>query len=171
MYICRSAQRYKTNPKTQIEEIQAHKANLATNVSIQVRTTRDTNLVLLVPLIPDTATTLSNGHHLSRNTVRKQRIAALIRRIEDPLNRSTAALAQSQRVGDLHGSTTTGDTLLLTNPEERRHGVDDESEVEDRVEGELGCWGSPKETAARVNLRRRGSAEVIQNERHVLIFS
>jgi hypothetical protein len=126
--------------------------------------------VLLVPLIPDTATTLRNSHHLRRNTISEQRIATLIRRIENPLDGSTATLTQSQWVGDLHGSTTTGDTLLLTDSEERRHGVNDESEVEDGVEGELGSRRGAEETTTGVNLRGRGGAEVVQNKRHVLIF-
>jgi hypothetical protein len=71
-------------------------------------------------------------------------------------------------VGDLHGSTTTGDTLLLTNSEKRSDRVDDQGEVEDGVEGELGSGRSAEETAARVDLGRRGGAEVVQNDGHVL---
>src|SRR3954454_14398531 len=103
-------------------------ANLTT-ANTQVGTTRNTNLVLLISLVPDRATALSDGHQLTRNAVREQSILALVRLVENPLDSGAATLAQSQRVGDLHGSTTPGDTLLLTDSEKRSDGVDDQGEV------------------------------------------
>jgi hypothetical protein len=87
MYRCSA---HKPNPK---EQLQAE-ANL-TSTNAQVGTTRDTNLVLLVSLVPDRAATLSNGHQLSRDAVREQGILALVRLVKNPLDGGTAALTQS----------------------------------------------------------------------------
>lgn len=134
----------------------------------QVRTTRYTNLVLLVSPVPHTASALRNRNQLVGDPVCQLRITPLLRRINDPFDRGTAALAQVQRVGNLHGSTTASDTLLLANTEQRSHRVNNQCEVEDRVEGQLRGGRTANKRATRVGVGRRCGAKVIQDNRHVL---
>lgn len=100
----------------------------------KVCTAGDTNLVLLVSPVPNSASAFRDSNKFIRDSVSQLRIAALFRRINNPLDRGTTALAQGQRMGHLHSSTTTGDTLLLANTEKRSHRVDDQCEVKDGIE-------------------------------------
>lgn len=117
-----------------------------------VRTVGDTNFVLLVSPLPDSASAFCYCNQFICNSVRQLCIAALFRRTDNPLDCSAAALAQVQRMGDLHGSTTTSDTLLLANTKERSHRVDDEGEVKDRVKRQLRCRRSAEQRAAGVQV-------------------
>jgi hypothetical protein len=96
------------------------------------------------------------------------RITTLLRAIDNPPDCSATALAEGQGVGDLHGSTTTSNTLLLANAEERSHRIDDASEVEDRVKGQLRSRSATHERTTGVDVGGRGGTEVVENDRHVL---
>lgn len=134
----------------------------------KVRTAGDTNLVLLVSAIPHSAPAFRYCDQFIRNPVGQLCIPALFRGIDDPLDSSTTALTQIQRMGDLHRSTTTCDTLLLANAEKRSHRVNDQCEVKDRVERQLGSGRTADKRSARVRVGRRRGAEVVQDDRHVL---
>jgi hypothetical protein len=82
------------------------------------------------------------------------RITTLLRAIDNPLDCSATALAEGQGVGDLHGSTTTSNTLLLTNAEYRGHRVDNQSEIKNGIERQLRSWGSSKERTAGLDVGR-----------------
>jgi hypothetical protein len=117
--------------------------------------------VLLISAVPHTTTALGNGYQLVGNSVGQLCVTSLFRCIQNPLDRRAATLAEVEWVGNLHGSTTTGDTLLLANAEERSHRVDNACEVEDRVERQLGGRRTAHERTTGVDVGRRGGAEVI----------
>lgn len=124
----------------------------ATRCDSNVGTVGDTDFVLLVSPVPDSASALCYCNQFICDSVCQLRVTALVRRIDNPLNCSAAALAQVQRMRDLHGSTTTSDTLLLANTKERSDRVDDEGEVKDRIKRQLGCRRSAEQWAAGVRV-------------------
>jgi hypothetical protein len=124
--------------------------------------------VLLISAVPHTTTALGDSYQLIGNSVGQLCVTTLFRCIQNPLDRGTAALAEVEGVGNLHGSTTTSNTLLLANAEERSHRIDDASEVEDRVKGQLRSRSATHERTTGVDVRRRGGTEVVENDRHVL---
>jgi hypothetical protein len=117
--------------------------------------------VLLISAVPHTTAALGNGHQLVGNSVGQLCVTSLLRCIQNPLDRGTATLAEVEWVGNLHGSTTTSDTLLLANAEERSNRVDNASEVEDGVEGQLRSRRAAHERTTGVDVWWRGGTEVV----------
>jgi hypothetical protein len=124
--------------------------------------------VLLISAVPHTTTALGDGDQLVGNSVGQLGVTSLFRCIQNPLDRGTAALAEVEGVGNLHSGTTTSNTLLLANAEERSHRVDNASEVEDGVKGQLRSRRAAHERTTGVDVGRRGGTEVVQDNRHVL---
>lgn len=109
----------------------------AARCKTQVCPTRDTNLVLLFSPVPHSTAAFRDRNQLIRNSVGEFSIATLLRCIDDPLDGGAAALTEVQRVRYLQGSTTTCDTLLLSDAEKRSNGVNYHVKVKRRVEGQL----------------------------------
>ena len=93
----------------------------------------------LLASIPNTTPPLSNRNQLLRHAIGKLAVSSLIRSVDDPADGGPPALSLHQRDGDLHGGTTSGNTLLVPDLEQGSHGVHDQVKVEDWVEWEL--WG------------------------------
>jgi hypothetical protein len=134
----------------------------------EIRTTRDTKLVHRFPPIPHTTTTFRDRDQLVSYSLSETAVSPLIRGINDPSDGRPPPLSLHQRNRDLHGSTTTGNTLLLTDLDQRGDRVHDQREVEDGVQRKLRARRTREEGALRVRLWRRGGSKVVKNEGHVL---
>jgi hypothetical protein len=134
----------------------------------KIRTTRDTKLVHRFPPIPHTTTTFRNSDQLVSDSLSETAVPPLIRGINDPSDGCPPPLSLHQRNGDLHGGTTTSNTLLLTDFDQRCDRVDNQGEVEDGVQRELRTRRTREEGALRVRLWGRGSSKVVKDEGHVL---
>lgn len=134
----------------------------------QVRPASNTDLVHLLPPLPHATPALRDSDELVGNSLRKLGVAPLVGGVDDPLDRGAAPLAQSQRDRDLQRRTTTGDTFLLPDLDERGNGVHDQGQVKDGVEGKLSRWWRLKEAALWVQLGRWSSAKMVEDEGHVL---
>jgi hypothetical protein len=134
----------------------------------KVGPTSDTKLVHLFSPIPHATTALRNCHQLIRDSLRKVAVTALVGGVDDPPDGSSPTLSLHERDGNLHGRTTTSNTLLLADLDQRSHRVHDQRKIEDGVQGELRTRGTGEQTTLRVGLGRRGGAEMVQNEGHVL---
>jgi hypothetical protein len=99
----------------------------------KIRTTRNTKLVHRFPPIPHTTTTFRNSDQLVSYSLSETAVPTLIRGINDPSDGRPPPLSLHQRNGNLHGGTTTGNTLLLTDLDQRGDRVDDQGEVEDGI--------------------------------------
>lgn len=101
-----------------------------------IRSGADGQLMHTGALLPRRAPTLCNAQQFFSNSIGKLIFAPAFGRSKDPLNRGPSTLAKTQRHGDGHAGTTTEKTFLLSDFDQRGHGVDDSGEVLDRREGE-----------------------------------
>lgn len=128
----------------------------------------DTKLVRRFLLIPHTAATLSDGRQLVSNSLSEAAVFPFIRSIDDPFDCCPPTLSQRQRNGNLKSRTTTCNTLLLSDLNQRSNRVHDQSKEKDGVQRQLRTGGSGEQRTLRVGLRRGGSPEVIQDKGHIL---
>lgn len=125
----------------------------------KIRTTSDTKLMHRFPPIPHSTTTFRNSDQLVSNSLSETAVPPLVRGIDDPSDRRPPPLSLHQRNGYLHGGTSAGNTLLLTDLNQRCDRVDNQGEVEDGVQRELRARRTREETALRVRLGGEGQFE------------
>lgn len=123
----------------------------------------------ILPPVPHTAPAFCNGNNLLSNPIRQLAVPPLIRRINDPPDRSPAAVAGTKRRRHRKRPATTGHALEVLDSDHGGDRGDDEVEVLDGVERELGCRGSAGEEAAvRVDSWGWRGAKVVEDDGHVL---
>lgn len=128
----------------------------------------------LAPAVPDGGAALDDGHDLLGEAGRELRAPGPRRplaphRVQDPHDGHAAARARGHRLGQLERLAAARGTLERAHADQRRHRVDRESEVEERVQRELGGWrGAREQGPQRGDFGGGGSAEVVEDQTHVL---
>ena len=97
-------------------------------------------------LLPSRAAALNDGDNLFSNAQSEHVTSTATRlalgsSIQDPLEGSATALAETQWYRNLQSDTTTSGTTLRADAQERGDAVDSECEVKDRVQRKMGWWG------------------------------
>jgi hypothetical protein len=132
----------------------------------QVHVGSGSNALLVdgVPLQPQVALPLHNGHQRLRDPLRKHAAPAppalLVRRaLQDPHHGFPAPLLEAQGHRDLECHASARRAAEGADAQEGRYGVDSECEVENRIEREVsGWWVAWHQSARRAKIRRAGSA-------------
>lgn len=108
----------------------------------------------LFPTIPHTTFPFCHGQQFLSHAGCEPTVATLARAVDDPLDGGATTLSLRERNRDLHGGTTTGNTLLVADLDQRGNGVHDESKIENGVERKLRTGRAGKERTFGVGLGR-----------------